>query len=131
MNKGDESILSTETRKRKRKPGLRFSRKKDLERSRLSRSNAKAVKKVLSYPDSGGSAVLEPVEELAGVRIETNNSILVCEFSQPVRDFNDLVFMQLFDFKLCVQRWISYAALDKQCYVHFSQNDSFSGYSEC
>jgi hypothetical protein len=50
MNEGDEFVLSTETRKRKRKPRHRFSRKKVLERSRLSKSNAKAVKKVLSYP---------------------------------------------------------------------------------
>jgi hypothetical protein len=62
MNEGDEFVLSTETRKRKRKPRHRFSRKKVLERSRLSKSNAKAVKKVLSYPDSGGPAFLEPIE---------------------------------------------------------------------
>jgi hypothetical protein len=85
MNEGDDSVVSTETRKKKRKPGLRYSSKKELERSRLLKNSAKAMK-VLLYPDSGGPAFLEPIEELAGVRIGTNNSILDCEFPQGVRD---------------------------------------------
>jgi hypothetical protein len=86
MNEGDDSVLSTETRKKKRKPGLRYSSKKALERSRLSKNSAKVVKKVLLYLDSGGPAFLEPVEELAGVRIGTSNSILDYDYPQGVRD---------------------------------------------
>jgi hypothetical protein len=86
MNEGDDSVFSTETRKKKRKPGLRYSSKKALERSRLSKNSAKVVKKVLLYLDSGGPAFLEPVEELAGVRIGTSNSILDCDYPQGVRD---------------------------------------------
>lgn len=87
MNEGDDSFLSTETRKKRRKPGFRYSSKKELDRSRLSKTTAKTtVKKVLSYPDSGGPAVLEPVEELDGVRIETSNSHHVCEFPQRGRE---------------------------------------------
>jgi hypothetical protein len=86
MNEGDDSVLSTETRKKKRKLGFRYSSKRVLERSRLSKSSAKAVKKVLLYPDSGGPAFLENVEELVVVRIGTSNSILDCDYPQGVRD---------------------------------------------
>jgi hypothetical protein len=86
MNEGDDSVLSTETMKKKRKPGLRYSSKRALERSRLSKSSAKAVKKVLLYPDSGGPAFLENVDELAGVRIGTSNSIFDCDYPQGIRD---------------------------------------------
>jgi hypothetical protein len=89
MNEGDESVLSTENLKRKRRSGFRYSSKKALERSRLSKSNAKAggfgftcVMKVLTYPNTGGLVLLESVNELTGLRIETSNLNMVCEFPQ-------------------------------------------------
>jgi hypothetical protein len=91
MNEGGESVLSIENRKRKRRSGFRYSSKKALERSRLSKSNAKAggsgftcVSKVLTYPNTSEPALLESVNELSRIRIETSNSNLVCEFPQRV-----------------------------------------------
>jgi hypothetical protein len=57
MNEGYESLPSTKTRKTKKGSGFRYSSKKALERSRLSKRTAKArmteftsVMKALSYP---------------------------------------------------------------------------------
>jgi hypothetical protein len=41
MNEGDESLPSTETRKKRRGLGFRYSSKKDLERSRVKKRTAK------------------------------------------------------------------------------------------
>jgi hypothetical protein len=66
MNEGDESISSTQTRKKRRGSGFRYSNKKDLERSKLKRRTAKPggselafVTKALSYPRtlSNGCAI--------------------------------------------------------------------------
>ena len=57
MKEGSESIEFTETRKKRRRSGFRFSSRKVLERSRLKRETAKAsgcqfdsIRKTLSYP---------------------------------------------------------------------------------
>jgi hypothetical protein len=57
MNEGDEAIESTETRKKRRRSGFRYSSRKVLERSRVKRETAKvggvqfeAVTRTLSYP---------------------------------------------------------------------------------
>jgi hypothetical protein len=57
MNEGSEAIEFTETRKKRRRSGFRFSSRKVLERSRLKKETAKAgecqfdsVRKALSYP---------------------------------------------------------------------------------
>jgi hypothetical protein len=64
MDEGDESIESTETRKKKRRSGFRYSSKKELERSRVKRRTAKvvgiqfeSVTKALSYPSEIGDIV--------------------------------------------------------------------------
>jgi DNA-binding transcriptional MerR regulator len=81
MNEGDGSILSKETRKRKRGSGFRYSSKKDLERSKLKRaaksrgSELASVTKALSFPfaqsssginGSGGPISLDIVNEQDG-----------------------------------------------------------------
>jgi DNA-binding transcriptional MerR regulator len=64
MNEGDGSILSKETRKRKRGSGFRYSSKKVLERSKLKRaaksrgSELASVTKALSFPFSQSSSGL-------------------------------------------------------------------------
>jgi hypothetical protein len=64
MNEGDGSILSKETRKRKRGSGFRYSSKKVLERSKLKRaaksrgSELASVTKALSFPISQSSSGL-------------------------------------------------------------------------
>jgi hypothetical protein len=57
MNERDDPTKSTESRKKKRRSGFRFSSKKVLERSRVKRETAKfrgiqfeSVTKALSYP---------------------------------------------------------------------------------
>jgi hypothetical protein len=64
MNEGDGSILSKETRKRKRGSGFRYSSKKVLERSKLKRaaksrgSELASVTKALSFPFASQVVVL-------------------------------------------------------------------------
>jgi hypothetical protein len=65
MNEGNESILPTETRKKKRRSRFRFSSKKALQRSRLTRSTAKAggskftsVTRALLYPSAFSSEII-------------------------------------------------------------------------
>jgi hypothetical protein len=86
MNEVEKSILSKETRKKRRGSRFRYSSKKDLDRSRLKRKKAKAggselasVTKALSFPSvlssssTAGSSVphcLERVEEHDGKRME-------------------------------------------------------------
>jgi hypothetical protein len=86
MNEVEKSILSKETRKKRRGSRFRYSNKKDLDRSRLKRKNAKAggsklasILKALSFLSvlSSGSAAgsgvphcLERVEEHDGERME-------------------------------------------------------------
>ena len=57
MNEGDEAIVTTVGRKKKRRSGFRFSSRKALERSRLKRETTKAcgyqfesVTRALTYP---------------------------------------------------------------------------------
>jgi hypothetical protein len=86
MNEGDEAIESTETRKKRRRSGFRYSSRKVLERSRAKRETAKvggvqfeAVTRTLSYPSeicdivhhdcaarSSFPTCLDSVEELDG-----------------------------------------------------------------
>jgi DNA-binding transcriptional MerR regulator len=81
MNEGDGTILSRETRKKKRGSGFRYSSKKDLERSKLKKaaksrgSELASVTKALSYPRAqssggvsglGGPFCLEGVKEQDG-----------------------------------------------------------------
>jgi hypothetical protein len=65
MNEGDVSIESTETRKKKRRSGFRYSSKKELDRSKVKRRTAKvvgvqfeSVTRALSYPSESGGIVL-------------------------------------------------------------------------
>jgi hypothetical protein len=65
MIEGDVSIESTETIKKKRRSGFRYSSKKELERSKVKRRTAKvvgiqfeSVTKALSYPSESGDIVL-------------------------------------------------------------------------
>jgi DNA-binding transcriptional MerR regulator len=81
MNEGDGTILSRETRKKKRGSGFRYSSKKDLELSKLKKaaksrgSELASVTKALSYPRAqssggvsglGGPFCLEGVKEQDG-----------------------------------------------------------------
>jgi hypothetical protein len=85
MNERDDQIESTESRKKKRRSGFRFSSKKVLERSRVKRETAKfrriqfeSVTKALSYPskiaDGAVGSTFQPcldsVEEHERDRIE-------------------------------------------------------------
>jgi hypothetical protein len=86
MNEGDESKPSTETRKKRRGLGFRYSSKKDLGPSKLKRLAAKArsfelatITKALLYPSvqssgsddgSGGPHCLQVVVEEDGGRKE-------------------------------------------------------------
>jgi hypothetical protein len=65
MNEGDVSIESTETRKKKRRSGFRYSSKKEFDRSKVKRRTAKvvgiqfeSVTRALSYPSESGDIVL-------------------------------------------------------------------------
>jgi hypothetical protein len=105
MNEGEESIPSTEVRKKRRASGFRYSSKKDLDRSRVKRLAAKArglkldtVTKALSYlgtqssgsvGGSGGPHCLDVLVEDDGGRkellqgnsyIEGENTFQVCNF---------------------------------------------------
>jgi hypothetical protein len=101
MNEGDESIESTETRKKKRPSGFRYSSKKVLERLRVKRRTAKvggiqfeSVTKALSYPSEIGNIVhhdyaaglsfppcLDSIEEHDGDRME-----LSCGNAKTLKD---------------------------------------------
>ena len=90
MNEVDESFVSTETRKRRRRLGFRYSSKKVLERSRVKRRAFKvegtqfeSVTRVLSFPGEIGGighidyapgsslpACLDSVDEHHGDRLE-------------------------------------------------------------
>jgi hypothetical protein len=100
MNDLGESVPSTETRKKKRCSGFRYSSKKALERSKLSKKTAKAggsefttVTKALTFsstlsseidhPDcasgSSGRPLCDSVLENDGVRVESSFANLVSE----------------------------------------------------
>jgi DNA-binding transcriptional MerR regulator len=100
MNEGDGSILSKETRKRKRGSGFRYSSKKDLERSKLKRatksrgSNLASVTKALSYPcalssggvpGSGGPFCLEVVKEQGGDEKDLSQGNAITEGECPLQ----------------------------------------------
>ena len=109
MNEGDESIKSTETRKKKRRSRFRYSSKKVFERSRVKRRTAKvggfqfeSVTKALSYPSEIGDIVhhdctarssfppcLDSVEEHDGDRMELScgNTITYVRCNIKVSDF--------------------------------------------
>jgi hypothetical protein len=111
MSEADGTIPTTVTRKRKRGSGFRYSTKKALQRSRLSKEKSKgrvlelgSVKKALTYPSellseigvislagcssgSFGLASLQSVDENLEERIDasTGNGISDVEFSNKVR----------------------------------------------
>jgi DNA-binding transcriptional MerR regulator len=105
MNEGEESIPSTEVRKKRRASGFRYSSKKDLDRSRVKRLAAKArgiklatITKALSYPGtqssgsvggSGGPHCLEVLVEDDGGRKELleGNSYIEGENTLKVSNF--------------------------------------------
>jgi DNA-binding transcriptional MerR regulator len=105
MNEGEESIPSTEARKKRRALGFRYSSKKDLDRSRMKRLAAKArgiklatVTKALSYlgtqssgsvGGSGGPHCLEVLVEDDGGRKELleGNSYIEGENTLKVSNF--------------------------------------------
>jgi hypothetical protein len=107
MNEGDESFPSTETRKRNRCFGFKYSSKKALERSRVMRRTIKAggskfttVTKALSYPSvlvneirindhhdfaigSRGPPLFESVDELKGKRKEMSYGDAISDKEYP------------------------------------------------
>jgi DNA-binding transcriptional MerR regulator len=104
MNEGNGSILSKETRKRKRGSGFRYSSKKDLERSKLKRaaksrgSKLASVTKALSFPfaqsssginGSGGPISLNIVNEQDGDEkdLSQGNAIIEGEYILQVSTF--------------------------------------------
>jgi hypothetical protein len=105
MNEGEESILSTEVRKKMRASRFRYSSKKDLDRSRVKRLAAKArgiklatVTKALSYlgtqssgsvGGSGGLHCLDVLVEDDGGRKELleGNSYIEGENTLKVSNF--------------------------------------------
>jgi DNA-binding transcriptional MerR regulator len=104
MNEGNGSILSKETRKRKRGSGFRYSSKKDLERSKLKRvaksrgSELASVTKALSFPfaqsssginGSGGPISLNIVNEQDGDEkdLSQGNAIIEGEYILQVSTF--------------------------------------------
>jgi hypothetical protein len=105
MNDLGKSVPSTETRKKKRGSGFRYSSKKALERSRLSKKIAKAggsefstVMKALTFSSalsseidhpncttgSGGQSLLDSILEIDGVRVESSFANFVSEHFQWV-----------------------------------------------
>jgi DNA-binding transcriptional MerR regulator len=104
MNEGNGSILSKETRKRKRGSGFRYSSKKDLERSKLKRvaksrgSELASTTKALSFPfaqsssginGSGGPISLNIVNEQDGDEkdLSQGNAIIEGEYILQVSTF--------------------------------------------
>jgi DNA-binding transcriptional MerR regulator len=100
MNEGDGTILSRETRKKKRGSGFRYSNKKDLERSKLKRaaksrgSELASVTKALSYPRaqssggvsrSGGPFCLEGVKKQDGDQKDLSQSNSIVEGECPLQ----------------------------------------------
>jgi hypothetical protein len=100
MNEGDGSILSRETRKKKRGSRFRHSNKKDLEHSRLKRaaksrgSKLASNTKALSYPcaqssggvpRSGGPFCLEVVKEQDGDEKDLSQSNALVEGECPLQ----------------------------------------------
>jgi hypothetical protein len=89
MSERDESIPSSQTRKKRRGLGFRYSSKKDLQRSKMKRRTAKAggselasVTKALSYPralpsgggaGAGGPHGFDILEEDDGKRLELSH----------------------------------------------------------
>ena len=106
MNGGIKDIESTETRKKRRRSGFRFSSRKVLERSRVKREIAKvggyqfnSVTKTLTFPSEicdivhKGSAAgsshppcLDSVLEHngAGIDLSFGNAFMIEEFNQEV-----------------------------------------------
>jgi hypothetical protein len=111
MSEADGTIPTTVTRKRKRRSGFRYSSKKALQRSKLSKEISKggvlelgSARKALTYPSelmseigvisltgcssgSFGLASVHPVDENPEDRIEasTGNALLDVEFPNKVR----------------------------------------------
>jgi hypothetical protein len=104
MNEGDGSILSKETKKKKRGSRFRYSSKKDLERSKLKRvaksrgSELASVTKALTFPfaqsssgiqGSGGPICLDVVKEQDGDEkdLSQGNAIIEGEYILQVSTF--------------------------------------------
>ena len=106
MNEGVEAVLTTESRKKRRRSGFRFSSRKVLEQSRVKRKTSRAsecqfesVKKALLYPGeicgivhhncaagSSSPPCLESVleHEGAGLKLSIGNAITIEECNQKV-----------------------------------------------
>jgi hypothetical protein len=105
MDELGESVPSTETRKKKRGSGFRYSSKTTIERSRLSKKTAKAggskfttVTKALTFSSalsseidhpncatgSGGRLLFDSVLETDGVRVESSFANIVSDHLQWV-----------------------------------------------
>jgi hypothetical protein len=100
MNEGGGLIPSRETRKKRRRSGFRYSSKKDLERSKLTRaaktraSELASVTKALSYPraqssggvsGSGGPFCLEGVQEQDGEEVDLRQYRSMVEGECPLQ----------------------------------------------
>jgi hypothetical protein len=105
MSEGSKAVEFTETRKKRRHSGFRYSSRKVLERSRLKRESAKAggwqfdsVRKALSYPsdhrdcaaESSYPPCLDSVLEHdgAGLDLTFGNAIIQEDFNQKVSHYN-------------------------------------------
>jgi hypothetical protein len=109
MNERDDPTESTESRKKKRRSGFRFSSKKVLERSRIKRETAKlrgiqfeSVTRALSYPseivdivhhDCAVESTFEPCldsveeHERVGIELSCGNAITYEECNIEVSNF--------------------------------------------
>jgi hypothetical protein len=109
MNERDDPTESTESRKKKRRSGFRFSSKKVLERSRVKRETAKlrgiqfeSVTRALSYPseivdivhhDCAVESTFEPCldsveeHERVGIELSCGNAITYEECNIEVSNF--------------------------------------------
>jgi hypothetical protein len=103
MNDLGELVPSTETRKKKRSSGFRYSSKKVIDRSRLAKKTTKAggsefttIAKVLTFssalsseidhPDcvSGGQNLFDSILEADGLRVESSFANMVSKYLQWV-----------------------------------------------
>jgi hypothetical protein len=105
MSEGSKAVEFTETRKKRRQSGFRFSSRKVLERSRLKRESARvggcqfdSVRKALSYPsdhrdcaaESSYPPSLDSVLEHdgAGLDLTFGKAIIQEDFSKRVSPYN-------------------------------------------
>jgi hypothetical protein len=123
MNEGDESFLSTETRKRRRRFRFRYSSKKVLERSREAkcrRSGLTSVTKVLSYIsalssefgtakhhdcaiESGRTPLLESVDKLEGEGKDMSLAELIYE-GDSVQRVSNITLIYLCQFGIAIAK---------------------------